>query len=45
MSLVFLVAFIMILSGKLPAEELTNEFFYIWALFSIADALWVRLKG
>lgn len=45
MSLVFLVNFIMVLLDKIPAENMTNEYFYMWALFSIADALWVKLKG
>lgn len=45
MSLVFLVGFIMALCGKIPYEDFNTECFYIWALFSIADALWVRLRG
>ena len=44
MSLVCLTAFLMAAADKLPSEELTDEFFIIWALFAIADALWLRGK-
>ncbi len=41
MSLLFLIAFIMAMTGELPAEQFTDNMFIMWALFSIADALWV----
>lgn len=41
MSLMFFVGFIMVFKGTL-GMEIDNQFFYIWALFSIADALWWR---
>jgi hypothetical protein len=28
---------------KVDPSVLTNEYLFIWALFSIADALWARL--
>jgi hypothetical protein len=42
MSLVFLGAFIMVVAGKMSAESFTTDVFIVWALFSIADALWVK---
>jgi hypothetical protein len=42
MSLWFLIGFVMSLFGKIPKEEMTDEYFIIWALFSIADALWMK---
>ena len=40
MSLIFLIGFIMIAMGKMPMEYYTEDVFIMWALFSIADALW-----
>ena len=42
MSLVFLFDFIMVLIGKAPKEDFTDNMFIMWALFSIADALWFK---
>ena len=42
MSFLFLFGFIMVISGQIPAEEFTAEVFGLWALFSIADALWMK---
>lgn len=42
MSLLFLLAFLGIGIEKLPVEEMTTEYFILWALFAIADALWFR---
>lgn len=42
MSLICLTAFLYAAAGNLPADDMTNEFFIIWALFAIADALWTR---
>ena len=44
MSFLFLAAFLAMVQDKIPADEMTTEFFIIWALFSIADALWIRRK-
>lgn len=41
MSLVFLIGFIMVMMGEIPAEHYTDNTFIVWALFSIADAIWV----
>lgn len=42
MSIFFLLVFLAIwLSGQLDA--ISNEYLYIWALFSIADATWARV--
>ena len=41
MSLFFLIIFLAMLMTD--ASFLTAELLYIWALFSIADALWVRI--
>lgn len=43
MSLILLVGFILAATGEMPMEYYTNDIFTIWALFSIADALWLRL--
>ena len=45
MSLIFLIGFLLTMAGKIPTEEFTSECFIVWALFSIADALWVRGNG
>lgn len=44
MSLLFLIGFVMVTCGKIPTEEFDTEYLVIWALFAIADALWVRGK-
>ena len=41
MSLILLIGFIMVMVGEIPAENFTEDVFVVWALFSIADALWV----
>ena len=42
MSFLFLCGFIMVLRGQIPVEDFGTEVFGLWALFSIADALWLR---
>ena len=42
MSLLFLIGFIMAAKGQIPPEQFGDECFQVWALFSIADALWIR---
>lgn len=42
MSLILLLGFLMMYTEKIPREELTYEYLVVWALFSIADALWVK---
>lgn len=42
MSLVFFIGFVMTAIGKIPKEDFDNETYIIWALFSIADALWMK---
>ena len=42
MSLTLLIGFLMMYAEKIPREELSFEYLVVWALFSIADALWVR---
>ena len=39
MSVIFLIG---VFNGTVT-EPLTNEYFYAWALFSIADAMWARV--
>ena len=41
MSIVFLLGFVMVLCGEIPAEQFDMDCFYLWALFSIADAFWL----
>jgi hypothetical protein len=41
MSVLFLTVFIAMLSTD--ASFVNSELMYIWALFSIADALWARI--
>lgn len=45
MSLIMLIGFLMMYAGKLPSSDLTYEYLAIWALFAIADALWIRGWG
>ena len=40
MSLLCLIGVIAALMGEMPEEYFTDNFFIVWALFSIADALW-----
>lgn len=42
MSLMFFMGFICAMRGAAPAEDLYPEYYALWALFAIADALWVR---
>lgn len=42
MSFLFLCGFLMMVNGQIPAEEFNYEVFTLWALFSIADALWIK---
>lgn len=42
MSLLFLIGFIMAYTGRLSPAEFNTDCFIVWALFSIADALWIR---
>lgn len=42
MSFILLVGFLMMYTEKIPREELSFEYLVVWALFAIADALWVR---
>ena len=42
MSIVFLIAFIYDLTEQVPLEYISTDFFVVWALFAIADALWFR---
>ena len=42
MSVLFLFGFMAMINGNIPVEDFNGEVFTIWALFSIADALWVR---
>jgi hypothetical protein len=42
MSLIFLIGCLGIYFGAIPEYELTVEYLVVWALFAIADALWVR---
>ena len=42
MSLIFLLHFLLIVSGKMDPQTMKDETFYVWALFAIADALWFR---
>lgn len=42
MSLIFLIGLFMAARGELDTAYLNTDYFTIWALFSIADALWVR---
>lgn len=42
MSVVYLVGFLAALTGRMPSAWFTEDCFIVWALFSIADALWVR---
>lgn len=42
MSLIFLLAFLVDAAAEEPFEALTYEYMVAWALFAIADALWVR---
>lgn len=41
MSLIFLYGVFMAANGKLDSSYLTTDYFTLWALFSIADALWI----
>lgn len=41
MSFIFLAGFFMFLNGTLDIA-LDTEYLIVWALFSIADALWIR---
>lgn len=43
MSILLFCAFIMAMSGSMPMEYFTEDVFYTWGLFSIADALWIGL--
>ena len=40
MSFMCLICFIAGMSGVMPKEYLTDNFFIVWALFSIGDAIW-----
>lgn len=42
MSIIFLLGFLLSMCGRIPAEQFDTDCFYIWALFSIADALWFK---
>ena len=42
MSIVFLMAFIFDVARGMTFDEVSYEYMVIWALFSIADALWVK---
>ena len=42
MSLIFFFGFVLVLLGAAPGEDLYPEYYATWALFAIADALWVR---
>jgi len=42
MSFLFLFWFLLVLAGKEPKPDFTNDVFIVWALFSIADALWFK---
>ena len=42
MSVLFLIGFIMAYTGKIDPLTFDTECFIMWALFSIADALWFR---
>ena len=41
MSLIFLIGFIMAYTGQLSPAEFDTDCLIAWALFSIADALWI----
>lgn len=41
MSLIFLIGFIMMYTGQLSPADFNTDYFIIWGLFSIADALWI----
>lgn len=43
MSLVLFIGFLLFLNGRINPEYFTDEYFIAWALFSIADALWLYL--
>jgi len=43
MSLIGLIGFIMTITGDISPELFTDDVMTQWALFSIADALWIRL--
>ena len=43
MSLLFLLGFIAMLNGSGLAVDNGIAYLVIWALFSIADAMWVRV--
>ena len=42
MSFIFFFGFVCTLFGAAPGEDLYPEYYAVWALFAIADALWVR---
>ena len=42
MSLIFLLQFLLVMSGKMDPQTMQGETAYVWALFAIADALWFR---
>lgn len=42
MSIIFFLGFLLVLFGRIPEELFDNDCFYLWALFSIADALWIK---
>ena len=42
MSIVFLFRFLQLNADAIPGASLTYDFLMTWALFAIADALWVR---
>lgn len=42
MSFILLYGFIQMYADKIPREHLSSEYLIIWALFAIADALWIR---
>ena len=42
MSLIFLMGFLLVMNGEIDPQTLTEDGFYVWALFAIADALWFR---
>ena len=44
MSITFLVMFFILLKSP-DVDTITTEYFYCWALFAIADALWLRALG
>ena len=42
MSLIFLIGCLMMFADKIPQDNLTGEYLVVWALFAIADALWIK---